>query len=385
MKSALLLAWRYLAHHRARTILLIVAVASTALLPIAVNTLVTRYSAALLERARSTSLVLGAPGSRYDLVLNALYFTGRVPTRLSMAEFTTLAAADQARAIPIHVVHHAKGFPVVGTSVDYFEVRGLAFAAGTPFAELGEAVVGARVARELGLAPGGFLLSDQGSLYDLTMRYPLRMRVVGVLAHSGTPDDGAVFVDVKTAWIMDGLGHGHVDAKAATPNEVLGAKNDRIALSAAVVEYQEVTPENVDSFHFHGDPDTFPLTAVLVEPYDARAQTLLKGRYRVEKAAQLLVPTEVIEEILGFVLRLKRFFDANAVLVSVATVMFLALVVLLSLRLRQREAETLFKLGCARATIARILALELAICVGCGLVLAVAGAAILVTWMPRFA
>jgi putative ABC transport system permease protein len=238
MKSALLLAWRYLAHHRARTILLIVAVASTALLPIAVNTLVTRYSAALLERARSTSLVLGAPGSRYDLVLNALYFTGRVPTRLSMAEFTTLAAADQARAIPIHVVHHAKGFPVVGTSVDYFEVRGLAFAAGTPFAELGEAVVGARVARELGLAPGGFLLSDQGSLYDLTMRYPLRMRVVGVLAHSGTPDDGAVFVDVKTAWIMDGLGHGHVDAKAATPNEVLGAKNDRIALSAAVVEYQ---------------------------------------------------------------------------------------------------------------------------------------------------
>jgi putative ABC transport system permease protein len=105
----------------------------------------------------------------------------------------------------------------------------------------------------------------------------------------------------------------------------------------------------------------------------------------VEKAAQLLVPTEVIEEILGFVLRLKRFFDANALLVSIATVLFLALVVMLSLRLRQREAETLFKLGCARATIARILALELAICVGCGLVLAVAGAAILVTWMPRFA
>jgi hypothetical protein len=45
------------------------------------------------------------------------------------------------------------------------------------------------------------------------------------------------------------------------------------------------------------------------------------------------------------VFRIKRFFDANAALVGVATGLFLLLVVLLSVRLRRPEMETLFRLG----------------------------------------
>ena len=48
----------------------------------------------------------------------------------------------------------------------------------------------------------------------------------------------------------------------------------------------------------------------------------------------------------------------------IATILALILVFALSLRLRQREIQTIFKLGCRRATIARLLAAEIFIIVG---------------------
>ena len=63
---------------------------------------------------------------------------------------------------------------------------------------------------------------------------------------------------------------------------------------------------------------------------------------------QLLVPKQVVAETLDLVFRVKRFFDAQALLVGVATTLLLALVVLLSLRLRRGEMETMFKIGCAQ-------------------------------------
>lgn len=374
MTASLRLAWRYLAYHRVRTTLLVVCVALVFLLPIAVQLLVDSYSRALGARAAATPLVAGAPGSRYDLVLNALYFEGRVPAPTTMAEVEALRARGDATPIPLLARQRAKGYPLVGTTLDYFAFRGLRPAAGTLPLILGDAVVGATVAADLGLAPGDKLLTDPPNLYDLSLGYPLRMKVVGVLAETGTADDGAVFVDVKTAWIVEGIGHGHKSVAEEKPGAVLERKEGEVVYNASLVEANEITPENIESFHFHGIEDEFPLTAILVLPRDAKASTQLKGRYRVSKTAQLLVPTEVVAEILGFVFRLKTFFDANAILVTVATILFLALIVALQLRVRRRELETLFKIGCARWTTFKLVATELLLTVGAGLALALAGA-----------
>ena len=61
------------------------------------------------------------------------------------------------------------------------------------------------------------------------------------------------------------------------------------------------------------------------------------------------------------VLRVNRFFEANSMLVGLATAMLLVLVVVLSLRLRAREMETMFRIGCSRGTIVRLLVWELVI------------------------
>jgi putative ABC transport system permease protein len=78
-------------------------------------------------------------------------------------------------------------------------------------AMMGECVLGCRAAEDAAVGPGGHVLSSPESVFDLAGVYPLRMKVVGVLKPAGTPDDLAVFVDVKTTWVIVGLAHGHQD------------------------------------------------------------------------------------------------------------------------------------------------------------------------------
>ena len=71
----------------------------------------------------------------------------------------------------------------------------------------------------------------------------------------------------------------------------------------------------------------------------------------------------VIDSLLQNIFRIKNVLDAVISVVALATVLAIFLVFALSLRLRQREIQTIFKLGCRRMTIARLLTAEIFIIV----------------------
>jgi hypothetical protein len=54
----------------------------------------------------------------------------------------------------MYVRFQARRNPIVGTTLDYFEFRGLQIARGRQLAVLGDCVLGARVAKSLALKPG---------------------------------------------------------------------------------------------------------------------------------------------------------------------------------------------------------------------------------------
>jgi len=185
---------------------------------------------------------------------------------------------------------------------------------------------------------------------DLAGQSPLRLNIVGVCDESRSPDDFAVFVDVKTAWVIQGLGHGHQDLseEAAESNKVLSRSDDKIVASPAVESYIEITPENIESFHFHGDVNEFPITSIIAISQSEKAETILEGKYSQERLLQFTKPSTDVRELMSLVFRVKRFFDANAILIGVSTGMLLLLVLMLSLRLRAGEMQTMFQLGCSR-------------------------------------
>ncbi len=371
MKHVLVLALRYMRFNRTKTVILVFSIAVAVFLPLAVNLLVRNYQRDLLARANATPLVAGAPGSRLDLVLHALYFRGQSARDLAMADVSAINGSGLALGLPILSKHTARGLPIVGTSLEYFDFRGLQVVDGTGLTRLGDCVLGATAAKKLGLRPGDKLMSDPENVFDLAGSYPINMHIKGILAPTGTADDEAVFTDFKTEWLIIGIMHGHQDVETVDPNLLLGRDASNIVASAALLPYQEVTSSNAASFHVHGDPATFPVSAIIVAPHDDESSAILRGRYQDPKATvQLLVPKQIVAETLDLVFRVKRFFDAQALVVGVTTVLLLALVMLLSLRLRRGEMETMFKIGCARWMIFWMQATEIVIVLIAGVAIA---------------
>jgi len=361
MRDVLYLAYRYLVYHRFKTATLIGSIMLIVYLPIGLNVLIGESSRQLTTRATASPLLVGAKGSPLELVLRALYFEADVPADIHFSEVRRINRSEFATAIPIHARFHTRHSPIVGTSLMYFDYRQLRLAEGRMFGMLGECLLGAQAAQLAQVGPGDTILSSPESVFDIAGVYPLKMRVVGVLEPSGTPDDRAVFVDYKTAWVIAGLGHGHQDlSRSDAAENVLRQEGDHIVANASIVQYNEITPENVASFHFHGQQDEFPLTAILAVPNDEKSSTLLQGRYLgPDEVVQIVVPSSVMRELLDTVLTVQRYFLIAVGIIASATLATMALVFTLSLQLRRREMETMLKIGGSRARIAGLVAAEI--------------------------
>ena len=200
----------------------------------------------------------------------------------------------------------------------------------------------------------------------------MKMTVVGVFEPSYGADDAAIFVDLKTAWVIAGLAHGHQDlSQPEAAAQVLKQEGGVVVANAAVVQYNEITPGNIDSFHFHGDTGAFPVTALIAVPRDAKASALLQGKYLgAGERMQIIRPLDVIDALLETVVSVRSYVVTAVVLVGFSTLLTTVLVFLLSLRLRHREIVTMHKIGGCRKRIAVILAAEIVVTVLSGVCIA---------------
>ncbi len=360
MRHALFLALKSLSWYRGRSLTIILSLAITIWLPVTVRLVLNQFRSEISARANSTPLVVGAIGSRIDLALHSLYFKTMPPADTTMAEAEQVTNSNLGIAIPLHIRYRTQSQPgidgavIVGTSPEYFEFRQLTIASGEMMSLLGDCVVGARVALAMKLKTGDTILSAPGNAFNLAGDYPLKMKITGILALAHSPDDDAVFTDVRTAWVIDGIGHGHQELTSQTdPNLLLNSdKPNTVTANAGVLPFTEITADNIDSFHFHGEPATFPLTALIVVPNDEKARTQILGRFAsAQSKAQCLKPPEVIDELLSIVFRIEQLVWVCSFAAALVTSLLLGLVLTLSMRLRANEMQTMFRLGCSRPTI----------------------------------
>jgi len=372
MRQVLYLAWRYLAFHRIKTAILVTAITLIFYLPVGLRVLVEQSSEQLTARAEATPLLVGSKGSPLELVLNSLYYRSEYPQPIPYSESERIRESGLAQPIPLYARYHSRGNPIVGTSFEYFEFRGLRVESGRQLGMLGECILGARVAENLGVGPGDHVISSPESVFDIAGVYPLKMPVVGVLAFSDSPDDDAILVDIKTTWVIEGLAHGHQDmSKPESAPGVLAVEGKNVVANASVMQYNEITADNAASFHFHGDLSAFPLTAVVAVPPDQRDAAMLRGRYQAaDDVAQIAVPSEVMDELLATILTVQRFVIAGAIILGLATLASASLVFMLSLRLRRREITTLFKIGGSRSAVGMVMASEVVVVIVSGAMIA---------------
>lgn len=380
------LAWRYIWFHKYKTLTIVLCVSLIIIVPIALDRFFTQSQQQLLSRANNTPLLFGARGSSYDLVMNSLYFVDERPELITMSAADEIISTRLALPIPLYIAFNARNFPIVGTTYDYFDYRNLEIAAGRHAGFLGECVLGAEVAEILNLKPGDTLLSSPQTVFDIAGTYPLKMKISGILKPVYTEDDRAIFVDVKTTWIMQGFGHGHEDlVKTKDSTVILNRDQDTVVANAKLFQYNEITIDNIDSFHFHGDTGVYPLTALIVIAEDAKSAALLEGRYIDPRSDyQLVRSTDVINDLLATVFRAKKLLSVVLTVVTVATVVALLLIFFLSLKLRRDEVGTIFKLGGSRLTIVKLLGAEMTIIVTTSLMISLIFIYILKAYSSNF-
>jgi putative ABC transport system permease protein len=176
-----------------------------------------------------TDLVVGARSSPVHLLLFSVFRIGNATHNVRWDSFEAISRHPQvAWAIPLALGDSHRGFRVVGTSADYFEhyrfgeSRRLQFAQGAPFADAGDAVIGAEVAAGLGYRPGDTLVIAHGAgEIGFVLHEQQPFRVAGVLARTGTPVDRSVHVSLQ------GLDAVHADAIGGGAHDPLAAALQR--------------------------------------------------------------------------------------------------------------------------------------------------------------
>jgi len=163
--------------------------------------------------------VLGARGSKLQLVLNSIFHLEASPGNIEESDYLAIKHHPAVkRAIPIAVGDNLRGFRIVGTipelftGVEYALGRNFRLAAGRLFTDgANEAVLGSFAAARLGLGVGATFHPYHGLVYDPRNQHADIYTVTGILAPSNTPADKVVWIPIHGVQTMSGH-----DVRAAT-------------------------------------------------------------------------------------------------------------------------------------------------------------------------
>ena len=157
--------------------------------------------------------VLGARGSKLQLVLNGLFHLEDSPGNLPWEQYELIRdTRGVSEAYPIAVGDNYHGFRLVGTLAEMFEKhewrKGRKYvvqSGGRLFTDNAkEALVGAFVARKLGLKVGDNFHPYHGLTFKEEAKHKDLYVVVGILEATGTPSDKVIWIPIKGIQLMDG-------------------------------------------------------------------------------------------------------------------------------------------------------------------------------------
>jgi putative ABC transport system permease protein len=290
--------------------------------------------------------VLGARGSKLQLVLNAIFHLEASPGNVAWPDFLDIQKnPNVALAIPIAVGDNYRGYRLVGTTLDLFEkheyANGKQFElqpGGAWFDETRrEAVVGDFVARKMNLKVGDTFHPFHGLIFDEKNQHAETYVVVGVMKPSNTPADRVIWIPL--AGIQHMSGH---DPKAATDVSAVLVK---LRAGSAIAGFQMDMMYNKQ-----GNRLTFawPIGAVIAELFNKIGW---------------------FDRVLTLISYLVALVAAGSILASIYN----------SMNERRRELAILRALGARRATVFSAIVLEAAAISALGMVVAFVVYAVLMT------
>ena len=210
--TLLLLVFRSLRQHALSTLITALSIALAGGLLMSVWVVKEQSQSTFTQVNTGFDAVLGARGSKLQLVLNAIFHLEASPGNVAAADYEFIRHHPAVKlAIPIAVGDNLRGFRIVGTVAEFFtEVEykpGTKFSlsAGAPFdPTVKEAVLGSFAAQKLGLRVGDTFHPFHGLVYDEKNQHAESYMVSGILAPSNTPADKVIWIPLHGLQTMSG-------------------------------------------------------------------------------------------------------------------------------------------------------------------------------------
>ncbi|MDH5179703.1 MAG: ABC transporter permease [Gammaproteobacteria bacterium] len=275
-----------------------------------------------------TDLIVGARSGSVQLLLYSVFRIGNATNNVSWQSYQELRKhLDVKWAVPIALGDSHRGFRVMGTTVDYFEHyryarhKPLEFAAGKPFSELYEAVLGADVAEKLGYQTGSKIVIAHGAGEVSLFKHDNKpFTVTGILRKTGTPLDRTVHVSLRAIEAV------HVDWQG-------GSKMPGLSISAQKAATMDLTPKSITAalFGLQSRVSTF------------RVQHYINN-YPAEPLLAIL-PGVALQELWDMMGIAEKALLAVSVFVVLVGLIGMITVILTSLNERRREMAILRSVG----------------------------------------
>ncbi len=334
------LAWRSAWSRRAGLSWVALSIALSTFLMLSLDRLRQDVRLHFAQSVSGTDLIVGARTSATSLLLYSVFRIGNATQGMRWSSAQALAS-DPAVAwtIPLSLGDSYRGFPVVATTGAYFEhfrygeQRALQIGQGRAFGDVFEAVVGAEVAKQLGLRLNQKIALSHGmGAFEAADHGDKPFTIVGILERTATPVDRSVHIG------LDGMQAIHIDW--------LGGMPARDPISASQARQMDLTPSSV--------------TAVLVGLKSRAAVFSMQrsvAQFRAEPLMAVL-PGVVLDELWSTLAIGEQLIEAMVLLVAAVSVLCLVAVISTGLEQRRRELAVLRSLGAGPRRVLALLILE---------------------------
>ncbi|MCA9242953.1 MAG: ABC transporter permease [Phycisphaerales bacterium] len=201
---------RSLRQHAVSTSITVLAVALACGLVMSVFTIQRQAHDAFIGGPVGFDAVLGARGSKLQLVLNSVFHLETSPGNIPWTLYEEIRKTPGVKAaIPMAVGDNYRGFRIVGVTPQMFDIE---LAQGVKLKPetgrlfdptLREAVVGSFAAQRTGLRVGAFFNPSHG-VSEGGETHEEQYKVVGILAPTNTPNDRAIWIPIEGVYRMAG-------------------------------------------------------------------------------------------------------------------------------------------------------------------------------------
>ena len=316
--------------HRLTTLLAVVSAVLGIGLLVAVVSFREQSHRQFVTEGLGVDAVLGPKGSPLQIVLNALYHLDEMPGTVQWTYYEKVRQDPLVvDAIPFASGHSYAGYrvnaidPRFFTEFEYRPGQRFSFQAkdggqGRAFAAPDEAVAGWAVASALHLRLGQTFSPVHGVRSGDPVHHNV-LRFVGILAPTGTPHDRAIYMPLESFYTLEG-------------------HPARVAQMAVDPAHREISGAYLKLRRIRGG---------------ALHPGIQELKYAVNQstAAQLVVPNEVVPQILNIIGWADRVIFLLGALVVGLSVAFLFVVLVTALREQRRELAMLRMLGAGRRTV----------------------------------